>query len=302
MKLNLPNEYKQNMINRRGKEILSWLDSIDKIFEKYIINFKLSNIELVPNLTMNVLLYAVSKEYGNVVIKLSPPGKTAINEINYFKINKSKYMPNCYYYNLEDRVIIMERITPANTLQDVTNIDARVKIFCDILDDILIKSDFENNFSTYDQLIDAIASKIKVNKELFAKYEYIEDMLDKVIKTYDEIKKLNLPKYIIHNDLQHKNILKSGNNFKVIDPQGKIAEKVFDTTQFIRVEIRNNGIEKIDEIITMFSNYLGEDKKLLYKALYISVFEKLVFFIKSKYDQSIIKYNYNLCKYIGDNI
>ena len=302
MQLNLPSEYKQNIINRCGEEILSWLDSIDKIFEKYVIKFKLSNIELVPNLTMNVLIYAVSKEYGNVVIKLSPPGKTAINEINYLKINKSKYMPKCYYYNVEDRIIIMERITPANTLQDITDIDARVKIFCDILNDLLIKADFENNFSTYDKLIYDIKSRIKVNKELFAKYEDIEDMLDKVIKTYNEIKKLNLPKYIIHNDLQHKNILKSGDNFKVIDPHGKVAEKVFDTTQFIRVEIRNNGLEKMDEIITMVSNYLGEDKKLLYKALYISAFEKLVFFIRSKYDKNIIKYNYNLCKYIGDNI
>ena len=41
---------------------------------------------------------------------------------------------------------------------------------------------------------------------------------------YSEVQKMKLNKYILHNDLNHKNILKSENGWKVIDPHGLVKE------------------------------------------------------------------------------
>lgn len=42
-----------------------------------------------------------------------------------------------------------------------------------------------------------------------------------------EINSMNLPKYVLHDDLHHNNILKSKNDWKVIDTHGVVGEKNF---------------------------------------------------------------------------
>ena len=89
--IQLPKEFKENVINRYGKIGEEWLNSINEIIEKYKKQFNLSNIKLEDNLSMNILIYANSSEHGEVVLKIGTPGETTINEINYLRQYSSKY-------------------------------------------------------------------------------------------------------------------------------------------------------------------------------------------------------------------
>lgn len=42
---------------------------------------------------------------------------------------------------------------------------------------------------------------------------------------------------MLHGDLQHRNILKSGDKWKAIDPHGIIAERVFETAPLYLVKL-----------------------------------------------------------------
>ena len=97
----------------------------------------------------------------------------------------------------------------------------------------------------------------------------------------------------MHNDLNHKNILKSENGWNVIDPHGVVGEKTIETTQFIKSEIEMNksDINDINKIVLSISKELGEDKKLILKFLYIRIIEKIIWFVKVNENKDIISYN-----------
>ena len=241
---------------------IKWLNSIDEIIEKYKKKFNLYNIRLVKNLTMNILLFASSNEYGEVVM-------------------------------------IIEKIYPGYQLNNLKNQEERIIVFCKILNNITIEDIPKSTFQSYEE---SLKEKIEFVYNDKQKYSNILHMVDIVKNFYSEIKNMNLPKYILHNDLQHKNILKSNDEWKVIDPHGIIGEKIFETTQFIRAELEYTNLDKMDNIITLISKHLNEDKILIYKALYISTFLKLVYYINAKYDINVICYNIEMCDKIYEYI
>jgi len=288
----LPENFKQGIINRYEQNGIDWLNSIDKTIEKYTKQFNLSNIQLVDNLSMNLLLFAKSSEFGEVIVKIGCPAKTTITEIQYVSNCSSDYFPKCYFYNVEDKIMILERLSPGYSLNNVKNQEERILTFCTILNDIT-----SNNFppDMFPSIEEAIEEKIETINKDKQTYSSILHLMNPVNKFYNDIKNLNLPKYVLHDDLQHKNILKSDLGWKTIDPHGIVGEKVFDIPYFILAELKLSNLNNLDSIVTCISRHLSEDKNLIYKALYINTFFRTTFFIKSKYDTDFINYYINLC-------
>ena len=291
--IEVPENFKKNIINRYNKKGIKWLDNLDNVVNKYINKFELKNIKVIENLSMNLVIFANSKRYGDIVLKIGAPGKTTIGEIKIMKQYQTKNMVKCYYSNLKDRVLILERVLPGYSLDNVKEQKDRIKIFCDIFNNYSIPDNNENKFPTYEAKLKEILKYDDNNKN---KYNDIIKIIEEMKNLYKEIHKLKLKKYILHNDLNHKNILKSENSWKVIDPHGIIGEKLIETAHFIRgeIEINNSDIKEIDKIESLLSAGLGENKKLILKFLYIIIVEKIIWFIKIKYSKALITHNIDI--------
>ena len=83
--LEIPEEFRKNIINRYNEKGIKWVDNLDNIVNKYINKFELENIEIIKNLSMNLVIFADSKKYGNIVLKVCAPGKTTVGEIKLMK-------------------------------------------------------------------------------------------------------------------------------------------------------------------------------------------------------------------------
>ena len=289
----LNDTFKEKIINRYQKDGIEWLNNFNTVVDKYKDMFNLSNIKILDNLSINIVIKAKSKDFGEVIMKIGAPGMTFLNEIKYINLLSLDNMVKCYYYNTDDRVMILENIYPGYNLTNVESFDERLKIFSMLINDICKNSNHLSEFLTYrDRLKDKISNITNldgINSDLLEMLLVANDM-------YDEISSMNLPKYVLHNDLQHKNILKDGNGWKMIDPHGVVGEKVFDTCQFIKAELPSNSIEDIKFISKKVADSTGEDLDLIYKALYIENTTKILFYLKSKEDEEIISYNISLCK------
>lgn len=299
--INLPDNFKTKIINRYGQDGNNWLNNIDNVIEKYKNKFELENIRLVDKLGMNIVLFAESHKYGNVVMKIGAPGKTAISEINIIKYYSSEIFPKCYYSSLEDRVIILERIFPGDNLTTVDNLEERIKIFTNISENILVPIEKIDNIEPFFTFKDIFKSRIEYVYQNKSDFVDILWMIDKANNIYDEICKMNLPKYILHNDLHHKNILKSEVGWKAIDPHGIIGERVIEISQFIRSELDNINLDndnEFDEIIILVSQYYKENKILILQTLYMYTIEKTIFYIRNKEKNSRILYNIEICRKI----
>lgn len=104
----LPEKFKESIVNRYNKDGIEWLNNIDKLIKKYTDKYKLEDIRLVNQLTMNLIFLAKSREYGDVVLKITP-GTTVISEVSALQHYNSKYSAICYDYDKEDKVILLLR-------------------------------------------------------------------------------------------------------------------------------------------------------------------------------------------------
>lgn len=293
----LPNEFKESIINRYNEDGIKWLNDIDNLIEKYINKYELEDIKLVNKLSINLVFFAKSKQYRDVVFKIAPIKKSAISEASAIKHFPSKYSPICYNYDKEDEIIILERLLPGTPLLNLDNLEERIKIFSNIANNIMFQTEDKDNFKTYEERFNDKIIYAEQNKE---KYLDITNIINTAIQFYKELKEYNLPKYVIHGDLQHKNILKSGYNWKAIDPHGIIAERAFETAPFILNEFDcyNTYIEELDNIILLISKYFKEDKKLIEKALFITIVEKIIWHRQSKCDERVIPTYIDICNYL----
>lgn len=292
--IELPEKFKENVVNRYGKKGEEWLKNINVIINKYIKKFNLYDVKLAGNLSINVVLYATSKKWGDIILKVLAPTIISVNEINYMMMSSNKFFAKCYYYNLEDKVMVLEKLTPGYPLSDINNQNERINIFCYIMNNITNDLIPKKEFKMLDDILKERFNLALNNKE----YVYISDMINKAIKMHQEINSMNLPKYVLHDDLHHNNILKSKNDWKVIDPHGIVGEKVFETSQFIRSELSYCNLEDIDLIISKISKEIKEEKKLIYKALYVYLTSKIIYHIKVKHNENKIIKNIKICEII----
>lgn len=298
--ITLPEEFKNSIVNSNHKVGVRWLNNIDKLLKKYTNKYELEDIKLSNELSLNLILFAKSRRYGDIALKMTPSTATATSEYNVLKNYSSKYSEICYDYNKKDKVMILELLSPATPLLKLDNLEERIKIFSNIAINLMFKPENKCDFKSiksFEKRFNKRVVCVEKNKEEFLD---IINVIHTGIQFYKEFKKNNFPKYVLHGDLHHNNILKSGDKYKAIDPNGLIAERVFEIPPFILGEFRycNIHMYELDNIISLTSKYFKEDKELIKKALYITIVEKVVWHRHSKHDEKIISKYIDICNYL----
>ena len=237
--LEFPEKFKIDVINRYGTEGEIWLNHSNNLVEKYAKKFELENIILLEHLSVNIVMFATSSKWGEVVVKIGSPSSR--QEIKIIKQYPENYAPKCYYSNLEDNIMILEKIRPGYSLDYLENLEERIKVFCNLSNHLLIPANNTETFLTFDKVF---TEYLEFAKESYPLFKDILWMIDIAKNLYEKMQEMNLPKYILHDDLHHKNILKAGETWKAIDPHGIISERVFETCQFITLRIRDFGCRK----------------------------------------------------------
>lgn len=295
--ITLPEKFKKSIINRYDKEGSKWLKNVGYLIQKYANQYQLEDIRVINNLSINLVLFAKTKKWGEVVLKIAPAGRTEISEVSALKSYPAQYAPICYEYNKEDEVMILELLSPGTPLALIKDREERIKIFSDIANHIMFQTKESQNFKIYEKRWKDKIAEIEKNKKEFLD---IKEMITTAIEFYKEIKEQNLPQYVLHGDLQDKNILKAGNQWKAIDPHGIIAEKAFEAAPFILNEITyyNTDVKLLDNIILQIAKYFKEDKELIKKALCITIVEKIIWQRHSKFDMKVIPTYIDMCYYL----
>lgn len=291
--LEFPEKFKIDVINRYGTEGEIWLNHSNNLVEKYTKKFESENIILLEHLSVNIVMFATSSKWGEVVVKIGSPSSR--QEIKIIKQYPENYAPKCYYSNLEDNIMILEKIRPGYSLDYLENLEERIKVFCNLSNHLLIPANNTETFLTFDKVF---TEYLEFAKESYPLFKDILWMIDIAKNLYEKMQEMNLPKYILHDDLHHKNILKSENGWKAIDPHGIIGEKVIETAQFLRAELKHTNLEKheIKNLISLMSKHYKEDKKLILETLYFYTIGKVIWQIRIKADSEAISYLITVCK------
>jgi len=258
----------ERFIKKLGKE--SYTERIGMV-EKYKKQWELTEIEFQSELSNNNLIfYAVSKRYGQVILKILININGFDNEILALKLFQGENICKLYEYSFEDNVYIMERIVPAHTLYESAPRNERLKIAGELFKG-LHKTDLpDSTFPTYSEWFEAGKEGTKNREDCEELYQYLdsaERMLTDVCKKYSR-------SLLLHGDLHHENILKNANGgYTVTDPKGVIGDPVFDLSRFILDEFRDDLTSEPKDAVIDFVQKLGDSVgipcEILLRCLYI---------------------------------
>ena len=268
--IKLSDEYKSNIIKMFGELGSNWIDSIPTKIEKYVKKFKLSNIKVYDSLTYNIIIFADSEYYGKVILKIEIPYKEmTIRESLALELNNGGGASKCYFKDIDDGVLLVERLMPGISLNTIDDLEERVKIFSDVRERFNIRVNSANELPSY---TDILNRSINMAHEQQERFSDIKSPVLKAESLYSEIARKNDNNYLLHSDLHGENILLSGNEWKAIDPHGFIGNKVFDNAIFIQKELDKIGYseENIDRLIELIVKYNDFSKESIAYALYVN--------------------------------
>lgn len=268
--IKLPNQYKTKIISMFGSLGENWLTNVPEVVDRYIKNFNLTNLRIHEDLSINLILYAECEEYGKIVLKIGLPVfyELIYREVKALEEFNGKNACKCYYSNLNDGIRILERLVPGETLNNVEDREERIKVFCEVALNLDVKFEYHIQLPSYREILDR---SINQSKEQPEKFKILKELIIAADNLYKEIESKDLPKYLLHADLHHDNILTSSNGRKAIDPHGFLGEKVLETARFMENEIQKQEMSKYNilEIVNLMANYFNEDKVLICKVLFI---------------------------------
>ena len=266
----------ERFINKLGAERYNERISV---VEKYKDQWELSEITFQQSLSINSLIfYAFSKRYGKVILKILINNEfdEDIKEIMSLIQFQGENFCKLYEYSLEDKVYIMERIIPADTLYESARREERIKIAGAIFN-VLHKPDLpDSTFPTYSEWFEAGKEGTKNRKDCEELRQYLEsaeNMLKEICRKYSR-------NVLLHGDLHHENILKNENgSYTVIDPKGVIGDPVFDLSRFILDEFRDNLVSEPKESILDFVKKLGDSVNIPFGILLRCLFIETVIWL-----------------------
>jgi len=272
----------------------NWLANVPMIVDKYVAKFNLKNLELHGDLSLNLILYAECDEFGKVVIKIGLP---VFNELIYretkaLEIFNGKSACRCYYNDLNDGIRILERLIPGETLYNIEGREERIKIFCDVALNLDVALAGPLPLPFYREILDR---SIHLSDEQPERFEPLKRLIIIADDLYKEVENKNLPKYLLHADLHHDNILISNNGSKAIDPHGFLGEKVLETARFMEKELETKKMseDNILEVVNLMAKYFGEDKILVCKVLFIDYVLSTCWDIEMNFDGNHINRDIN---------
>lgn len=268
--LKIPNEYKSKIISMFGQIGQEWLSNIPTIIYKYVTKFNLQNLKVHEDLSVNLIIFAECEELGEIVLKIGPP---IFNELIYRETKaleefNGRNACKCYYSNLDDGIRILERLIPGETLNSIEDREERIMIFCEFALGLDVELKSSIKLPTYREILDR---SINLSNEQPEKFEPLKRLINIANDLYKDIENQNLPKYLLHADLHHGNILTSGNERKAVDPHGFLGERVLETARFMENEIEKQDISKdnILEVVNLVAINFNEDRETILKVLFI---------------------------------
>lgn len=258
----------ENIINHFGKD---FYEKVLRDIEIYADKWSLTSFQLVPSYSANLVFICRSEIYGDVVLKIGNiSSKETLTEFNTLREYNGRRFCKIFDADLDNGVILEERVQPGNPLRDVSSLDQRLSVFSSLYKELHIAPAKEEIYPSYIDWVSRITeymSKRQDCKELYSYMKKANDICLSVSAIYSQ-------KMLLHGDFHHDNIL-LGNDGKyiIIDPKGVVGDPVFDVPRFILNEfedkITTELYKKINHIICILENKLSIPSDILKQCLYV---------------------------------
>lgn len=254
--MNLSKNFVTNIHATYGDTGRNWLEQLPSLIDLLAKKWDFRFIEPVPDLSFNfVALVELNSSHTVVILKTAPECASIIPEAQWLQ-NFHRGTPRIFEISLEQNAFLMERLAPGTTLKSlVTNGQDEIatRILCQTILELHSEEAEPSIFSAYKHIseITHSLSRLKGHVE--------NNMLSKAKSLLNDLLSDRKNDVLLHGDLHHDNILKSGTTWKVIDPHGYIGDPAAESGPMIfnPIECFPNSLP-LKQIIDLRLNILYE--------------------------------------------
>jgi streptomycin 6-kinase len=254
-----------------GEAGVDWVNKLPNYISRCQRVWRLIDLHPAEKLSINMVYYARSKIFGDVVLKLQGPHAERRTEIAALQLLAGHEVCRLHAVDQEISALLLERILPGSNLRALKDKNEQLKIGAELVAQLPVQPEGSHDFPTYCQWInnatEIILPQFKPDQRLFTVMMRSEEL-------FNDISPPASSQFLLHGDLHHDNILRSDQHgWKVIDPHGVIGPRFMESARFIQNHImeENNGLrfEKLNETVSFFAWRLARSKHLIGSAVFI---------------------------------
>ncbi|WP_202708817.1 aminoglycoside phosphotransferase family protein [Sporosalibacterium faouarense] len=294
-------EFKTKSIRRFDENGEEWILQLPKIIDICKGKWQLYDFKIVEDLSINLIYFAKSKKYGDVVLKLEGPHPEKYTEMKALSLFNEECVCKCYALDMDIGALLLERIVPGKCLTSLKNHREQITIAAELIAKVPLFTDAKDGFPTYSQWINRAFKKARTENKVGSKMIHFIDEAEKFFK---EVESNDSQVALLHGDLHHWNILQDENgNWKAIDPHGVLGPPYFESARFMTnhldISEEENKKEILDDMINIFSTKFNETKKTITIALFVLYALSICWtFEEAAPDELLLKKDIENCEFV----
>ena len=229
IRVHIPGSFAEGAIRRFGDAGRAWAAELPSIVEGRLQAWHLADCRPIENLSINYLCFCTSPQHGQVVLKVQGPHEERYTEIEALQLFRGRHCCRILAVDLPSASMLLERANPGSRLRDLPDRAEQLSIGARMVRDLPLRTSVPNRLPTYVQWLDAAG----VMLERTAAPSGLRDLLADARRQYDRLLIPGEQPAVMHGDLYHDNILRDGDRWMVIDPQGVAGPAVLEAGRFI---------------------------------------------------------------------
>lgn len=226
----IPENFKHDMIIVHGQEkAQAWFERLPEILADCARRWQLTILPPVANLSFHYVAPAVRADGTPVMLKASSPTGEFAAEAEAMRLLGGPGMARLLEADTEHEVMLLERLLPGTTLaQLVPEQDERAtSILVGVMKQIWQPAPTEHHFPTVERWGKGLA-------RLRARYNggcgpFPRRLVEEAETMFAELSATAGPPMLLHGDLHHENILRSGDGWRAIDAKGVVGDPGYET-------------------------------------------------------------------------
>jgi len=269
--MQIPEYFLRKAARQFGDAGPGWVQQLPALLARCEEQWQLTGCVPADKLSINLVCYAHSALYGDVVLKIEGPHTERYTEMTALRLYAGRHACTCFAIDEDIAAILLERIVPGYDLRTLSNKQEQLEIGAEVIATLPIPLQERHGLPYYrDWVTQAIATT-------HARYHPSAPMIHVMAaaaELFDRICPGDEPRYLLHGDLHHENMLRhSDGTWKVIDPQGAIGAPFLESARFIQNHVIDQDDvfhwDMLDDTVAYFAARLGESQYIIASALFI---------------------------------
>ncbi len=218
--------FRDRIVSIHGQSGQEWLDNIPTLQADLVERWSLRDIQPLPDLSYNYLVFGITSENLPVVLKMGVPHAALNAEIQSLREFDGKGAVRLIDADAHQGALLLERIIPGDDLRSMPDDQAATRMAAGVMKELWKAGPTSAVFPGAADWCQGFQRYLEINQ---GDGPLPSELVQQASKMADDLLNSSQNQLLLHGDLHHRNILKTAvNTWIAIDPQGVIGEPAFE--------------------------------------------------------------------------